>query len=88
MKKSIRKVFFKSQLTLSGEYFLEYLKVKQASLIDETNINVYYEEQLNDVYTKVGGRLSKLGYEITDQDKKVIMGIVIEELESIRKEEE
>lgn len=86
MKKSVRKAFFKSQLTLSGEYFLNYLKRKQAGLIDETNINVHYEEQLNDVYTKVGERLNKFGYEITDQDKRIIMEIVIEELESIRKE--
>ena len=86
MKKSVRKAFFKSQLTLSGEYFLEYLKRKQAGLIDETNINVYYEKHLNDVYTKVDERLNKLGYKITDQDKRTIMEIVIEELESIRKE--
>jgi len=86
LKKSVRKAFFKSQLTLSGEYFLEYLKRKQAGLIDETNINVYYEKHLNDVYTKVDERLNKLGYKITDQDKRTIMEIVIEELESIRKE--
>lgn len=86
MKKNVRKVFFNSQLTLSGEYFLEYLKKKQAGLIDETNINVHYEKHLNDVYTKVDKGLNKFGYEITDQDKRIIMGIVIEELESIRKE--
>lgn len=86
MKKNVRKVFFKYQLTLSGEYFLDYLKKKQAGLIDETNINVYYEEHLDDICVKVGEGLNKLGYEITDQDKRTIMGIVIKELESIRKE--
>lgn len=86
MKKNVRKVFFKYQLTLSGEYFLDYLKKKQAGLIDETNINVYYEEHLDDICVKVGEGLNKLGYEITDQDKRTITGIVIRELESIRKE--
>lgn len=86
MRRNIRKAFFKDQLTLSGEYFLEYLKKKQAGLIDETNINVHYEEHLDDICTKVGEGLNKFGYEITGQDKRAIMGIVIRELELIRKE--
>ena len=64
--------------------FLEYLKKKQVGLIDETNINVHYEKELDDVYAKVGRRLNKFGYEITEQDKSCIIDILVNELLRIK----
>lgn len=85
MKRSIRKVFFKSRLTLSGRYFLNYLKKKRAGEIDESNVNVYYEKNFEKIVQGVGAALSGIGYQLDEADKFLIMDVVINELESIER---
>lgn len=85
MKRSIRKVFFKSQLTLGGRYFLNYLKKKRAGEIDKSNINVYYEKNFEKIVQGVDEVLNKIGYQLEETDKLLIMDIVIAELESIER---
>lgn len=85
MKRSIRKVFFKSQLTLSGQYFLNYLKKKRAGEIDKSNINVYYEKNFEKIVQSVGVVLDGIGYQLTEAGKLFVMDVVIDELESIER---
>lgn len=85
MKRNIRKVFFKSQLTLSGRYFLNYLKKKRAGEIDESNINVYYEKNFEKIVQGVDAALNGIGYQLEEADKLFIMDVVINELESIER---
>lgn len=85
MKRSIRKVFFKSQLTLSGKYFLNYLKKKRAGEIDESNMNIYYEKNFEKIVQGVDAALNGIGYQLDEADKFFIMDVVIAELESIER---
>lgn len=85
MKRNIRKVFFNPQLTLSGRYFLNYLKKKRAGEIDESNINVYYEKNFEKIVQGVGVALNEIGYQLNEADKLFIMDVVITELESIER---
>lgn len=85
MKNGIRKVFFNLQLTLSGRHFLNYLKKKRAGEIDESNMNVYYEENFEKIVQGVGAALNRIGYQLDEVDKLFIMDIVITELESIER---
>lgn len=85
LKNSIKKVLFNSQLTLSGQYFLNYLKKKRAGKIDESNINVYYEKNFEKIVQGVGAALNKIGYQLNEADKLYIMDVVIAELESMER---
>lgn len=85
MKRNIRKVFFNPQLTLSGQYFLNYLKKKRAGEIDKSNINVYYEKNFEKIVQGVGVALNEIGYQLNEADKLFIMDVVIAELESIER---
>ena len=85
MKRSIRKVFFKSQLTLSGKYFLNYLKKKRAGEIDESNMNIYYEKNFEKIVQGVDAALNGISYQLDEADKFFIMDVVIAELESIER---
>ena len=85
LKRNVRKVFFKSQLTLSGRYFLNYLKKKRAGEIDESNINVYYEKNFEKIVQGVDVALNGIGYQLEEADKLFIMDVVINELENIER---
>ena len=54
---------------MSGEYFLEYLKEKQAGQIDETNYNVYYEQDFDNMAKTVVTRLYGPDYVLSDEVK-------------------
>lgn len=85
MKRNVRKIFFKSQLTLSGRYFLNYLKKKRAGEIDESNVNVYYEKNFEKIVQGVDAALNEIGYQLEEADKLFIMDVVITELENIER---
>ena len=85
LKRNVRKVFFKSQLTLSGRHFLNYLKKKRAGEIDKSNINVYYEKNFERIVQGVDAALNRIGYQLDEADKFFIMDVVIDELENIER---
>lgn len=85
LKRKVRKVFFNPQLTLSGRYFLNYLKKKRAGEIDESNINVYYEKNFEKIVQGVDAALNGIGYQLDEADKLFIMDVVINELENIER---
>lgn len=70
---------------MSGQYFLNYLKKKRAGEIDESNMNVYYEENFEKIVQSVGVALDGIGYQLNEADKFFVMDVVIEELESIER---
>lgn len=88
MKRNIRKVFFKPQLTLSGQYFLDYLKKKRAGEIDETNYNAYYEQDFNNITKTVATRLCGPEYVLTDEDKVSLLDELIKELTRVKEAQE
>ena len=65
---------------MSGEYFLEYLKEKQAGQIDETNYNVYYEQDFDNMAKAVVTRLYGSDYILSDEVKGFLLDVIIKEL--------
>ena len=65
---------------MSGEYFLEYLKEKQAGQIDETNYNVYYEQDFDNMAKTVVTRLYGPDYVLSDEVKVFLLDVIIKEL--------
>ena len=73
---------------MSGEYFLEYLKEKQAGQIDETNYNVYYEQDFDNMAKTVVTRLYGSDYVLTDKVKVFLLDVIIKELTRVKEAQE
>ena len=73
---------------MSGEYFLEYLKEKQAGQIDETNYNVYYEQDFDNMAKTVVARLYGPDYVLTDEVKIFLLDVIIKELTRVKEAQE
>ena len=69
---------------MSGEYFLEYLKEKQAGQIDETNYNVYYEQDFDNMAKAVVTRLYGSDYILSDEVKIFLLDVIIKELTRVK----
>ena len=69
---------------MSGEYFLEYLKEKQAGQIDESNYNVHYEQDFDNMAKTVVTRLYGPEYVLTDQVKIFLLDVIIKELTRVK----
>lgn len=69
---------------MSGEYFLEYLKEKQAGQIDETNYNVYYEQDFDNMAKTVVTKLYGPEYVLTDEVKVFLLDVIIKELTRVK----
>lgn len=88
MKRKLKNLFYKQRLTLSGEYFLEYLKEKQAGKIDETNYNAYYEQDFDNMAKTVVTRLYGPDYVLSDEVKVFLLDIIIKELTRVKEAQE
>ena len=73
---------------MSGEYFLEYLKKKQAGQIDETNYNVYYEQDFDNMAKTVVTKLYGPEYVLTDEVKIFLLDVIIKELTRVKEAQE
>ena len=73
---------------MSGEYFLEYLKEKQAGHIDETNYNVYYEQDFDNMAKAVVTRLYGSDYILSDEVKIFLLDVIIKELTRVKEAQE
>ena len=73
---------------MSGEYFLEYLNEKQAGQIDETNYNVYYEQDFDNITKTVATKLCGPEYVLTDEDKVSLLDELIKELTRVKEAQE
>ena len=73
---------------MSGEYFLEYLKEKQAGQIDETNYNVYYEQDFDNMAKTVVTRLYGPDYVLNDEVKVFLLDVIIKELTRVKEAQE
>ena len=73
---------------MSGEYFLEYLKKKQAGQIDETNYNVYYEQDFDNMAKTVVTKLYGPEYVLTDEVKVFLLDVIIKELTRVKEAQE
>ena len=73
---------------MSGEYFLEYLKEKQAGQIDETNYNVYYEQDFDNMAKTVVTKLYGPDYVLTDEVKVFLLDVIIKELIRVKEAQE
>ncbi len=73
---------------MSGEYFLEYLKEKQAGQIDESNYNVYYEQDFDNMAKTVVTKLYGLEYVLTDEVKIFLLDVIIKELTRVKEAQE
>lgn len=73
---------------MSGEYFLEYLKEKQAGQIDETNYNVYYEQDFDNMAKRVVTRLYGPDYVLSDEVKVFLLDVIIKELTRVKEAQE
>lgn len=73
-------------MTPRGECFLDYLKKKIAGEINEDNEITHYEKQIEYFIRSVAKPLVEVGYVITDNDKKIVIGQMIADLEYIKKE--
>ena len=88
MKRKLKNLFYKQRLTLSGEYFLEYLKEKQAGQIDETNYNAYYEQDFDNMAKTVVTRLYGSDYVLSDEVKDFLLDVIIKELTRVKEAQE
>ena len=88
LKRKLKSLFYKPRLTLSGEYFLEYSKEKQAGQIDETNYNVYYEQDFDNMAKTVVTRLYGPDYVLSDEVKGFLLDVIIKELTRVREARE
>ena len=73
---------------MSGEYFLEYLKKKQAGQIDETNYNVHYEQDFDNMAKAVVTRLYGPDYVLSDEVKIFLLDVIIKELTRVKEAQE
>lgn len=73
---------------MSGEYFLEYLKKKQAGQIDESNYNVHYEQDFDNMTNTVATRLYGPDYVLSDEDKDFLLDVLIKELTRVKEAQE
>ena len=73
---------------MSGEYFLEYLKKKRAGQIDETNYNVYYEQDFDNMAKTVVTRLYGSDYVLSDEVKGFLLDVIIKELTRVKEAQE
>ena len=73
---------------MSGEYFLEYLKKKRAGQIDETNYNVYYEQDFDNMAKAVVTRLYGSDYVLSDEVKGFLLDVIIKELTRVKEAQE
>ena len=73
---------------MSGEYFLEYLKKKQAGQIDESNYNVYYEQDFDNMAKTVVTKLYGPEYVLTDEVKIFLLDVIIKELTRVKEAQE
>ena len=73
---------------MSGEYFLEYLKEKQAGQIDESNYNVYYEQDFDNMAKAVVTRLYGPDYVLSDEVKVFLLDVIIKELTRVKEVQE
>ena len=73
---------------MSGEYFLEYLKKKRAGQIDETNYNVYYEQDFDNMAKTVVTRLYGPDYVLSDEVKVFLLDVIIKELTRVKEAQE
>lgn len=88
MKRKLKNLFYKQRLTLSGEYFLEYLKEKQAGQIDETNYNAYYEQDFDNMAKTVVTRLYGPDYVLSEEVKVFLLDVIIKELTRVKEAQE
>lgn len=88
MKRKLKNLFYKQRLTLSGEYFLKYLKEKQAGQIDETNYNAYYEQDFDNMAKTVVTRLYGPDYVLSDEVKVFLLDVIIKELTRVKEAQE
>ena len=88
MKRKLKSLFYKPRLTLSGEYFLEYLKKKQAGQTDESNYNVYYEQDFDNMAKIVVTRLYGSDYVLSDEVKGFLLDVIIKELTRVKEAQE
>lgn len=73
---------------MSGEYFLKYLEKKQAGQIDESNYNVHYEQDFDNMAKTVVTRLYGSDYVLTDEDKNFLLDVLIKELTRVKEAQE
>ena len=73
---------------MSGEYFLEYLKEKQAGQIDESNYNVHYEQDFDNMVKTVVTKLYGPEYVLTDEVKVFLLDVIIKELTRVKEAQE
>lgn len=73
---------------MSGEYFLEYLKEKQAGQIDESNYNVHYEQDFDNMAKAVVTKLYGPEYVLTDEVKIFLLDVIIKELTRVKEAQE
>ena len=73
---------------MSGEYFLEYLKKKQAGQIDESNYNVHYEQDFDNMAKAVVTRLYGSDYVLSDEVKGFLLDVIIKELTRVKEAQE
>ena len=73
---------------MSGEYFLEYLKEKQTGQIDETNYNVYYEQDFDNITKTIVTKILGPEYILTDEDKICLLDELIKELTRVKEAQE
>ena len=73
---------------MSGEYFLEYLKEKQAGQIDESSYNVYYEQDFDNMAKTVATRLYGPDYVLSDEVKVFLLDVIIKELTRVKEAQE
>lgn len=88
MKRKLKSLFYKPRLTLSGEYFLEYLKEKQAGQIDESNYNIYYEQDFDNMTKTVVTKLYGPDYILSDEVKGFLLDVIIKELTRVKEAQE
>lgn len=86
LKRRIKNSIGNVILTPRGECFLDYLKKKIAGEINEDNEITHYEKQIEYFIRSVAKPLVEVGYVITDNDKKIVIGQMIADLEHIKKE--
>lgn len=73
---------------MSGEYFLEYLKKKQAGQIDESNYNAHYEQDFDNMIRAVATKLHGPDYVLSDEDKEFLLDVLIKELTRVKEAQE
>ena len=64
------------------------MKEKQAGQIDETNYNVYYEQDFDNMAKTVVTRLYGSDYVLSDEVKDFLLDVIIKELTRVKEAQE